>query len=313
MDTVCWRCGAVYDETRHRDRCPRCLVPEPRSSSGSSLADAPTPPETPVPAVSAAEPSSAASDSAPEAPAAEPPPADAPVADDEAPGRFEDRKSQLPPPPGVAWERREETGVVRGLAATILDFLFRPRQSALDMRLGEGIADPLVFVLIAVTAAVALVLSSGGIALALGLRTVLAASASETVSRFFSLTWGSILLAIAVTPLVVLVWIFVVALFLHLIGMAVGLDRKGFEATFRAVAYATGATSVVAVVPFFGAPLSLVWWLVSTGGALAGAHRAPAGRAAATVLLPFFGLLLAGGAVFFFLLAFAGTAMSGGG
>lgn len=87
---------------------------------------------------------------------------------------------------------------------------------------------------------------------------------------------------------------------IHLGFVVVGAGRRGFEATFRAVAYSSG-TAAFAIFPFFGPVLSSVWWAVVVFIAVREAQRTTNGRATLAFLIPVL-VLVAFGAVLALLL-----------
>ncbi|UCF20160.1 MAG: YIP1 family protein [Gemmatimonadota bacterium] len=185
------------------------------------------------------------------------------------------------PPP---WETRRDHGFLAALWLTWRESVFRPvpffRQ--LPPRAGLGPA--------------------------LGYAALLSA-----VALLFSLYWGLVEGALsggqAEEPLILLIGGLVMALFslavmlpvslgllflaagvLHVSLMIVGAGRRGFEATFRALAYSAGPAAF-AILPFFGSLLSLVWGTVLIYIAVREVQRTTSGRAALGFLLPFVGLL----------------------
>jgi hypothetical protein len=80
----------------------------------------------------------------------------------------------------------------------------------------------------------------------------------------------------------------------HLFLMLTGASRHGFEATFRALAYTSGATSVLQFVPLCGGYLYPVAHLVYGVIALKEVHRTDLWRVVVSMLLM---LLLCCGAV----------------
>jgi hypothetical protein len=188
------------------------------------------------------------------------------------------------PPP---WETRREFGFWSALWLTWRDSVFRPVQ--FFRRLPPR----------------------GGLGPALGYSVLLA-----LVALVFSLYWGLVegtltgqeegALAVGVSSFVVLiVWLlfviplYVAALFamaaiLHLSFVIVGAGRRGFEATFRAVAYASGPAAF-AIFPFFGPLFSTVWGTALVFIAVREVQRTSNGRAALGFTLPliaFLGLFL---------------------
>ena len=88
-----------------------------------------------------------------------------------------------------------------------------------------------------------------------------------------------------------------------------GGESRGFEATFRALAYSGGAGALVALVPLCGAPLGLGLAAISAGLALAGAHDTANAKGLVAALLPFFLMLTCCGGVVSLLLSML-TALS---
>jgi len=88
--------------------------------------------------------------------------------------------------------------------------------------------------------------------------------------------------------------LFAMAAILHLSFVIVGAGRRGFEATFRAIAYASGPAAF-AIFPFFGPLLSTVWGTVLVFIAVREVQRTSNGRAVLGFTLPliaFLGLFL---------------------
>ncbi len=100
------------------------------------------------------------------------------------------------------------------------------------------------------------------------------------------------------TPLLVIVGSFIGAGILHLCLLIVGGANETFEATYAVVAYATGSTALLAIIPVCGGLVGAVWAIVVEIIGLSRAHRTTGGRAALAVLLPIvlcFGLAVAVG------------------
>ena len=94
--------------------------------------------------------------------------------------------------------------------------------------------------------------------------------------------------------------IFLAAGVTHLFVMIFGGGHKSFWTTFKVICYATGATSLLWIVPFCGGCVAGIWYLVVEVIALKEAHRITTLRALIIVFAPIFlccicagGLLLA--------------------
>ncbi len=192
------------------------------------------------------------------------------------------------PPP---WEAKRAYGFWNALWLTWRDSVFRPVQFFRGLSPRTGLGPALGYaVLLAVVALVfnlywALIegtLATGQDegALALGLD-----------SFVMLIVW-----LVFVIPLYVGLLFALVAL-LHVSFVIVGAGRRGFEATFRAVAYASGPAAF-AIFPFFGPLLGTVWGTVLLFIAVREVQRTSNGRAVVGFTLPLIALL-----ALFFLLA----------
>jgi hypothetical protein len=134
------------------------------------------------------------------------------------------------------------------------------------------------------------------------------------VGLFFSFYWGMVEEALGGTleqglalellaglvmlggSMVIMVPLYVGLLFasvaiVHIGFLVVGAGRQGFEATFRAFAYASGP-AVFAVVPFFGPLLSLVWGMVLVFVAVREVQRTTNVRASLGFSIPLLAFLV---------------------
>ena len=103
------------------------------------------------------------------------------------------------------------------------------------------------------------------------------------------LTQGTIVAAgIAVVlflPLFLIAGAFIWAAMVHLFLMITGASRHGFEATFRALAYSSGATSMLQLVPLCGGYLYPVAHIVYGVIALKEVHRTDLWRVVLSMVL----------------------------
>jgi hypothetical protein len=102
------------------------------------------------------------------------------------------------------------------------------------------------------------------------------------------------LIVLLFLPIFLIAGAFVWAAMVHLFLMLTGASRHGFEATFRALAYTSGATSVLQFVPLCGGYLYPVAHIVYGVIALKEVHRTDLWRVVVSMLLM---LLLCCGAV----------------
>ncbi|UCC48254.1 MAG: YIP1 family protein [Gemmatimonadota bacterium] len=218
-----------------------------------------------------------------------------------APGRARRPEPPVPEPPAPTaeavgtepppWEAKRAYGFWNALWLTWRDSVFRPVQFFRGLSPRTGLGPALGYaVLLAVVALVfnlywALIEGTlatgqdeGALALGLG-------------SFVMLIVW-----LVFVIPLYVGLLFALVAL-LHVSFVIVGAGRRGFEATFRAVAYASGPAAF-AIFPFFGPLLGTVWGTVLLFIAVREVQRTSNGRAAVGFTLPLIALL-----ALFFLLA----------
>ncbi len=207
--------------------------------------------------------------------------ATATVSDASAPPASDPSLTATAPPP---WEARQEHGFWAALWMTWRESVLRP------IPFFRGLPP------------------RGGLGPAIGYAVLVSA-----VGLLFSLYWGLLegvlsggqeeeplvlligglvmaLVSLAVMLPVLLGVLFLAAGVLHVSLMIVGAGRRGFEATFRAIAYSSGPAAF-AILPFFGSMLSLVWGTVLLYIAVREVQRTTNGRAALGFLLPFIGLV----------------------
>jgi len=105
--------------------------------------------------------------------------------------------------------------------------------------------------------------------------------------RFLEHLFGGPALAamFVVTPLTMVIRIYVTAAIAHLLLLLFRGARRGFDATLTAVGYAS-AVYLLNAVPGCGGPIAFVWFVVVAIIGLGEAHRCGAGRAAAAMLAP---------------------------
>jgi hypothetical protein len=90
-----------------------------------------------------------------------------------------------------------------------------------------------------------------------------------------------------VAPILLLVYVLVSAGLIHLLLRFLGGAHRTLPATLQVVAYASGATSLLNVVPFLGSFLIPLWAFLLYCFGLAAAHRTSKTRVFFALLLPF--------------------------
>ena len=188
---------------------------------------------------------------------------------------------------GTPWERRRTIGFGSALAETAQQVLTSPDRFFRAMPVTGGIAEPLFYGLIVsyiglVVAAVynaVFNVTFGSAFAGLGERPELA--------RFLPLLqgWVGLVVNLILGPIVIAVGLFIWSGILHLLLLLLGGGARGFEATFRVVAYAA-TTNLIQIVPMCGGLIGAVYGIVLAIIGLSAAHGDSTGKAAAAVLIP---------------------------
>jgi hypothetical protein len=116
---------------------------------------------------------------------------------------------------------------------------------------------------------------------------------------------------LVVMPVIIIIGLFFWSFLHHLVLMLAG-GTEGFhefETTFRVIAYCSGSTSLLALIPVCGGCIQLIVLIVFTIIGLAAAHETSTGKAIAATLLPF--ILCIAGAIGLGLLAVGIEAAAG--
>jgi hypothetical protein len=258
------------------EACPFCGRPISEGSPGGAAAPPPPSPQTPA--------------------AAEPLSAVATPSESGTPPRPRVGSAPSPDVASVAtaapaWERWREFGFFTALWLTWRDSVFRPVAFFRHLPPRAGYGAPLGFTVLVTVVGLFFNFYWGTIEEAVS-GTLQRGLLVELIVGFMTLLFGLAL----VIPLY-LGLLFASAAIIHLGFRIVGAGRRGYEATFRAVAYASGPAAF-SVFPFFGPLLALVWGMVVIFIAVREVQRTTNGRASLGFLLPF--LVVLG---FFLLLA----------
>jgi hypothetical protein len=186
------------------------------------------------------------------------------------------------------WEDMERLGFLGAFLTTLKEVLFSPTRFYSRMPTKGGVLNPLIF---------ALILGVLGGVLGLAWQQVF----TVQLEQFPWSTAHLVVITIAL-PLIVLATLFFGSAIVHLCLMMVGGNRKGFEATFRVIAY-SWSTQIFTLVPFFGSFIVPIYVLVIEIIGLRESHGIGSGRAALAIFLPFIAMvaLFVIGATFFLL------------
>ncbi len=192
-----------------------------------------------------------------------------------------------------SWERRAELGFAEALVRSIPEILFHPVQTFRSMPVIGGVAGPLLFVVLLGT--VGSIFQTFYSILGISLDMVL--PETEYVSEHGGAIVGEMdaradvmfeIVAMVLSPIIVAVFAFISSGIIHIFLMLFGGARRGFEATFRVMAYVGGATALFSLVPLCGAWIALVWGVVCEIIGLCEAHRTDTWRAVLAFAAPLF-------------------------
>jgi hypothetical protein len=190
---------------------------------------------------------------------------------------------EMPPPRGgLPWDARRERGFFNAFIETLQLVLSRPTEAFTAMRREGGLGEPLLYAMIGGT--------FGAVVASLYrfvFRSFLFGAFSTHYRPFEPFFTGfGLLIGLVLTPLAVLIGVFIGAAIFHVCLMIVGGANRTFEATFRVVCFALGSVYPLLVIPFCGGLIVLVWSIVLYSVGLARAHETDTGRAVLAVFLP---------------------------
>jgi hypothetical protein len=185
-----------------------------------------------------------------------------------------------PPPPagplrsGPAWEH--DGPAVQRFIDTVKAVLTDPTNTFATMKREGGLQNPLVYYVIGV------LIASAGLILWSFMRIGMPMGGDMGGGGAAALgVWLFICI-----PLFQLVGIFIASGIYHLVLGLLGGRNYPFETTFRVVAYASGSTLPLAIIPICGGFIGGIWGLVCTIIGLAQAQETSIGKAAGAVLIP---------------------------
>jgi hypothetical protein len=193
----------------------------------------------------------------------------------------------LGPGTGTPWERRRTIGVAAGLTETTQQVLTGPERFFHAMPVTGGVTDPLLY---------GLIVSYVGLVATTVYNLVFNATFGSAFSGLegrpelepflpFLTNSVSLLGNLIFGPVLIVVSLFVWAGILHLLLLLLGGGARGYEATFRVLAYASAA-NLVQIVPLCGSFIAPVYSMVLLVIGLAAAHGDSKGKTAAAVLIP---------------------------
>ncbi len=171
------------------------------------------------------------------------------------------------------WEDLEGLGFLEAFLTTLKEVLLSPTQFYRRMPTSGGVTSPLIFALI-------LGVLGGVLGLAWQWVFMLRLGQFQEISttHLVGITIG--------LPLIVLLTLYLGSAMIHLCLMVVGGNRRGFEATFRVIAY-SWSTQIFALIPLVGGLIIPIYALAIEIIGLREGHGIGTGRAVLAVFLPF--------------------------
>ncbi len=175
----------------------------------------------------------------------------------------------------VSWESGE--GIVGAFVKTTRESLFSPTQFFRKVAVGEGYWTPLIYGVIA-----GIIGTFGSILW----QWLLMAHLIPLPGPFAAIPLGFILTVILIAmPFLIALSIFVGSAINHVCLMIVGGNKKGFEATFRAISYAWSGY-LFGIIPVIGSTIGAIYSLVLIILGIREGHGITTGKAVLAALLP---------------------------
>jgi hypothetical protein len=179
------------------------------------------------------------------------------------------------------WEDMASLGFITAFFRTMKQVLFSPTAFFRNMPVSKGMGNPLLYgVIISFFATIVGLLAQYAFTGFMG--SVSEVEGAQGVN-FFQTTF--LLVYALFLPIIIAVVFFILSAIFHICLMIVGAGKRGFEATFRVVSYASSA-QVFALVPFLGVFIIFVYNLVLWTIGFRESHQTTTGRAFIAVLLP---------------------------
>jgi hypothetical protein len=176
------------------------------------------------------------------------------------------------------WEDMENLGFFRAFFSTIGDVLFHPSRFFSRMSVEGGLIQPLIFALV-------MGVLGGVFSLVYQFLVLYYMGASAGAERAGSIHVPMMIGSAIGLPIVTIIGVFLGSGVLHVCLMIVRGNRKGFEATFRVVAYAM-SVQVFGIIPLLGGLIGGIWALVVQIIGIRESHGISTGRSALAIFLP---------------------------
>lgn len=203
---------------------------------------------------------------------------------------------------GPPWENpREAGGYVSAYFKTAGAVLFQPQTTFRSMSVAPGLNAPLLY-WFAPTLLSTIISTALSAAIGRAFRATATSMFGIPMDQASGSTPGLLCVAACIIPA-----FFLMTGYYHLLLRVFGGARRGFGATFRALAYVNGSLATISWAPCIGPFVALGWGTYLEILALRDVHETSTGRAAAAVLVGIFGPLVLFGTIL--ALGFAGWVM----
>ncbi len=188
------------------------------------------------------------------------------------------------PATGLPWEHRNEIGFFTAFLHTVSLLITRPAEAFTRMRPEGGLTDPLLFGLVGGCAAYLVSLVFQAL-----LESIPGYPGDNPMFHLFGLNqWVSLLIFAVLSPVTVLLGLFIGAGILHVSLMLLGGANRPFETTLRVVCFTGGSANLFSMIPVCGALIAFVYTIVLETIGISRAHQTTTAKALMAVLLPLF-------------------------
>ena len=184
------------------------------------------------------------------------------------------------PRSGLPWDARQTKGLWNAFIETLQMILTRPVAAFTAMKREGGLGEPLLYAIIGGTFGAVFAIAYNFV---LRSFTPFEDRHGAMPHVFGGLGW---IFLLVLTPLFVVIGMFIASAILHVCLMIVGGAKQSFETTFRVVCFAEGSVSPLLVIPFCGGLIVGIWKVILYCIGLARAHETDTGRAVIAVLFP---------------------------
>src|SRR5436190_3818116 len=162
------------------------------------------------------------------------------------------------PGSGLPWENRQQIGLVKAWLDTVSLLIAKPSEAFAMMRPEGGLMDPLLFGLIGGCAGTIVSILFQGL-----MQSIPGFGGGNDFFRAFGIrSWAFFLIYAVLSPLFLVVGLFIGSAILHLCLMLVGGANRSFETTFRVACFTTGAANLFSMIPMCGGFIAAIYNIV---------------------------------------------------